>query len=139
MADDEAQVSDSNVASSAALVTLSAEEKLFLSTVAKGQAAPLKRLIDGKANVNVSSASKGLTALHITAGSSDAEGTKMLLEADANVCAATKMGMLPLHFAADRDSTEIVEMLLAKPKAKAKINEQDEARRPSPAPFPHRG
>jgi ankyrin repeat protein len=73
--------------------------------------AELRKLLDGRANVNAPQAD-GMTALHWAAWHDDAAAVRLLLAAAADPKAANRYGVTPLALACQNGNGEIVEMLL---------------------------
>jgi ankyrin repeat protein len=79
----------------------------------KGDPAPLRLLLEGRADVNVAQAD-GMTALHWAVSHADPDLTQLLLEAGAAVSATNRYGVSPLALACQGGNTRIVEQLLGR-------------------------
>ena len=84
-----------------------------------GDVETVRALLAGGADVNVAQGD-GMTALHWAAFQDDHTLAQLLLEAEADVAAATRVGAItPLSLAASNGSAAMIEALVA---AKASVN-----------------
>jgi ankyrin repeat protein len=97
-----------------------AEDNLRLVTaVMKGDRDQVRTLLKQKVNVNVA-AGDGMTALHWAVYKNDIEIARMLVQASANVKAATRReAVVPLYMAATNGNPDIIDLLV---KAGADVN-----------------
>ena len=89
--------------------------------VEDGDIAEVKRLIDGRADVNEKD-NEGFTPLHYAAWNGQTDIVNALVKAKAEVNAKTKKCLTPLHFAALAGQSQIVVILV---KAGADSYERD--------------
>jgi ankyrin repeat protein len=93
------------------VVALAAQASL-VDAAKNGDAAAVRALIAGKADVNATAAD-GTTALHWAAQRDDAAMVEALLRSGAKATAATRLGVTPLNLAATNGSAAIVTRLLS--------------------------
>jgi ankyrin repeat protein len=97
-----------------------ADNARLVDAAKAGDAAAVRALVRGHADVNLASAD-GTTALHWAAERGDIDLAKVLIRAGANVRAANRYGITPLRLACEQGAAAVVEALLA---AGADVNER---------------
>jgi ankyrin repeat protein len=95
-----------------AAVPLRAADSPLADAVEAQDAAAVKRLLDGRSNVNAPQAD-GMTALHWAAWHDDTETARRLVAAGADAKAVNRYGVTPLALACSNGNSEIVGLLLA--------------------------
>ena len=95
-----------------ALVSVHAPESPVADAAMEGNGEVVRSLVSGGADVNVPQGD-GMTALHWAARHADGDLTDFLLDAGADVSAATRIGQYrPLHLAAEVGAAAVVRRLL---------------------------
>lgn len=75
--------------------------------------------------VNWPTTKNGWSCLQVAAGYGNPDTIRALVELGAKIDTKDKLGMTPLHSAADTDETEVMRALLETDAGKALVNEQD--------------
>ena len=78
-----------------------------------------------KVNVDHREPARGLTLLHIAAGSGYVDSVQLLLSSGAQRDLGDHQGQLPMHHGAGSGSAQVIECLLYDRRARATINRQD--------------